>query len=94
LEPDQVLDIGLKFSAIEKKLGEIERARAIMIHISQFSDPSENENLELFWKFWEEFELTHGNEDTFSEMVRIKRSVASKYSLNASLFIVENKVPI
>ena len=38
--------------------------------------------------------LYHGNEDTYKEMLRTKRSVASRYSLNAPLFVVENKLPI
>ena len=94
LESDQILDIGLKFSAIEKKLGEIERSRAILLHLSQFCDPTKPENVENFWKVWDDFELQHGNEDTYKEMLRTKRSVASRYSLNAPLFIVENKIPI
>lgn len=93
LESDQILDIGLKFAAIERKLGEIERSRAIMVYLSQFCDPTKPDNIENFWKVWEEFEINHGNEDTYKEMLRTKRSVASRYSLNAPLFIVENKVP-
>ena len=93
LETDQILDIGLKFATIERKLGEIERSRAILLYLSQFSDPTKPDNMENFWNLWEEFEINHGNEDTYKEMLRTKRSVASKYSLNAPLFIVENKVP-
>ncbi len=92
MDPDQILDIGLKFSAIERKLGEIDRARAILVHLSQFCDPSKQEK-ESFWKVWEEFELYHGNEDTYKEMLRTKRSVSARYSLNAPLFVVENKIP-
>ena len=31
--------MGLRFAALERKFGEIDRARAIFIHISQFADP-------------------------------------------------------
>jgi len=93
LEADQILDIGLKFAVIERKLGEIDRSRAVIIYLSQFCDPTKHENIESFWKIWEEFEINHGNEDTYKEMLRTKRSVAARYSLNAPLFIVENKVP-
>jgi pre-mRNA-splicing factor SYF1 len=82
----------LKFATIEKKLGEINRARAIYVHLSQFCDPSKPEFMDAFWKNWEEFELGHGSEDTYSEMMRTKRSVSSRYSLNAPLFIVENQI--
>jgi pre-mRNA-splicing factor SYF1 len=84
----------MKFAMIEQKLGEIPRARAIFTHLSQFCDPSKPEGIESFWKFWEEFETSHGNEDTFSEMMRTKRSVSSRFSLNAPLFVVESKVPV
>ena len=94
LEGDQILEIGLRFSIIEQKLGEIPRSRAILVHLSQFCDPSKPELIDSFWKVWEDFELTHGNEDTFSEMMRTKRSVSSRYSLNAPLFVVESKVPV
>jgi len=33
-----------------------------------------------FWAAWNDFEVAHGNEDTFREMLRIKRSVSASYS--------------
>ena len=33
-----------------------------------------------FWRAWHEFEVAHGNEDTFREMLRIKRTVAARFS--------------
>jgi pre-mRNA-splicing factor SYF1 len=93
IEADQILDIGLKFAMIEKKLGEIDRSRGIFIFLSQFCDPNRQENIENFWNIWEEFEVSNGNEDTYKEMLRTKKSVVARYSLNAPLFIVENKIP-
>ncbi len=84
------MDIGLRFAIIEKKLGEINRSRAIYIHLSQFADPSKEEFIEAFWNVWEEFELSFGNEETFADMIRIKRSVSARYSMNAPLFVVDN----
>lgn len=89
-----MIDIGLKYSTIEKKLGEIDRARSILTHISQFADPSKEDYVENFWKIWDEFELSHGNEDTYKEMLRVKRSVMAKHSLNVPLYEVENKLPV
>jgi pre-mRNA-splicing factor SYF1 len=89
-----VLDIGLKFAAIERKLGEIDRSRSILMHLSQFCDPSKQENINAFWNIWKDFEQYHGNADTYAEMHRIQRSVAARYSLNAPLFIADNKLPI
>lgn len=66
----------LKFAEMERRLGEIDRARSIYGHGSQFCDPRREPD---YWKKWEEFEVQHGNEDTFKEMLRIKRSVQSQY---------------
>ena len=66
----------LKFAEMERRLGEIDRARAIYGHASQFCDPRTNPT---FWQKWESFEVQHGNEDTFKEMLRIKRSVQAQY---------------
>ena len=32
------------------------------------------------WKAWQEFEVCHGNEDTFREMLRIKHSIQAQFS--------------
>ncbi len=34
-----------------------------------------------FWETWKEFEVRHGNVETFKEMLRIKRSVTAQYSI-------------
>ncbi|MBE7182295.1 MAG: hypothetical protein INR71_14020 [Terriglobus roseus] len=71
--PDkEAKEMCLKFAEMERRLGEIDRARAIFAHASQFADPRADGG---FWKKWEEFEVQHGNEDTFKEMLRVKRSV-------------------
>jgi pre-mRNA-splicing factor SYF1 len=67
----------LKFANFERNLGEIDRARAVYIHASQMADPRSDTD---FWQKWNEFEIQHGNEDTFREMLRIKRSVSASYS--------------
>ena len=33
-----------------------------------------------YWKAWQDFEVRHGNEDTFREMLRIKRSVQAQFN--------------
>lgn len=74
---DQVKDMCLRFANMETKLGEIERARAIYAHAAQFCDPRV---ATAFWAQWQEFEATYGNEDTFKDALRIKRSVAAQFS--------------
>ncbi|XP_011093520.1 pre-mRNA-splicing factor SYF1 [Sesamum indicum] len=67
----------LKYAELEKSLGEIDRSRALYKHASQFADPRTDPD---FWNKWHEFEVQHGNEDTFREMLRVKRSVSASYS--------------
>lgn len=76
--PDKdVKTMCLKYAELEKSLGEIDRARGIYVFASQFADPRSDTD---FWNRWHEFEVNHGNEDTFREMLRIKRSVSASYS--------------
>ncbi|KAJ7530801.1 hypothetical protein O6H91_14G019800 [Diphasiastrum complanatum] len=76
--PDKdVKTMCLKYAELERSLGEIDRARAIYVHASQMADPRSDAE---FWSKWNEFEVQHGNEDTFREMLRIKRSVSASYS--------------
>lgn len=76
--PDKdVKTMCLKYAELEKSLGEIDRARGIFVFASQFADPRSDPE---FWNKWHEFEVQHGNEDTFREMLRIKRSVSASYS--------------
>ena len=80
--PDrEARDMCLKFAEMERRLGEIDRARAIFGHASQFCDPR---TTPTFWQKWESFEVQHGNEDTFKEMLRIKRSVQAQYNTDVS----------
>ena len=80
--PDkEAKDMCLKFAGMERRLGEIDRARAIYGHASQFADPRMAKD---FWEVWEKFEIAHGNEDTFKEMLRVKRSVAAQFKYATS----------
>ncbi|KAJ2894721.1 pre-mRNA-splicing factor syf1 [Coemansia aciculifera] len=35
------------------------------------------------WAAWHEFEVQHGNEDTFKEMLRVKRLAQTKFNTDA-----------
>lgn len=71
----------VKFAEMERRLGEIDRARAIYGHASQFADPRVDPG---FWSKWESFEVQHGNEDTYREMLRVKRSVQALFNTDVS----------
>jgi pre-mRNA-splicing factor SYF1 len=54
--PDrQTAEMCRRFAALERKLGEIDRARAIYAHASQFCDPRSHAE---FWQEWNQFEST------------------------------------
>jgi pre-mRNA-splicing factor SYF1 len=73
--------MGLRFAKLERKLGEVDRARAIYQHLSQFCNPRQREMDEQFWQIWEKFEVYHGNEDTYNDYMRMKRTVELRYSV-------------
>lgn len=74
---DDCREVCRRYAALEQKLGEVDRARAIWIHGAAMADPSKHK---AYWDEWNDFEVRHGNEDTFREMLRIKRSVAASFS--------------
>eukprot|EP00913_Durusdinium_trenchii_P012017 g11289.t1 len=59
--PDRIKDACVRYAKMETMLGEVDRARGIYEHASQFCDPRREEE---FWKVWRGFEVQHGNEDT------------------------------
>ncbi len=46
----------MQYAELERRLGEIDRARAVYVHASQFCDPSVHPD---YWKTWHTFEVTH-----------------------------------
>ncbi|KAJ2659196.1 pre-mRNA-splicing factor syf1 [Coemansia sp. RSA 1200] len=76
----QALVLALEFALVERQLGEIDRARALYSYASQFADPRISPQL---WSAWHEFEVRHGNEETFKEMLRVKRSVQARFNTDA-----------
>ncbi|XP_078445023.1 tetratricopeptide repeat (TPR)-like superfamily protein [Wolffia australiana] len=86
LPDNDVKTMCLKYAELEKSLGELARAHAIFRFASQFADPRIDEE---FWQKWNDFEVQHGNEETFREMRRIKRSVLASFS-QTHLNLAEN----
>nr|XP_043636004.1 pre-mRNA-splicing factor SYF1-like [Erigeron canadensis] len=69
--PDKdAMKMCIKYAELEKSLGEIYRAREIYVQSSCLAHSDG-----IFWKKWHDFEVQHGNEDTYRDMLRIKRSV-------------------
>ena len=76
LPQQQALDLVMRYSTLEEKLDDINRARALLLHAAPFADPR---SCEKFWSHWQEFEGRHGDEKTLREMLRVKRSVQHEF---------------
>lgn len=83
LPDDDVKTMCVKYAELERGVGEFDRARSILTYASQLADPRTDLH---FWNSWHAFEVQHGNEDTFREMLHIKRSVYASYT---QVFLVE-----
>ncbi|KAK9236290.1 hypothetical protein V1525DRAFT_407370 [Lipomyces kononenkoae] len=79
-------ELCIDFAEMEQKLGEIDRARGIWVHGSQFADPRIHPR---YWDKWHEFEVLNGSEETFKEMLRIKRAVQAQYSTDVNFIAAE-----
>jgi tetratricopeptide (TPR) repeat protein len=69
--------ICLDFAQMESSLREIERARAIYSYGASMADPRQDPK---YWKAWHDFEVSNGNEMTFRDMLRVKRSVQASFA--------------
>ncbi|KAJ3708167.1 hypothetical protein LUZ61_011872 [Rhynchospora tenuis] len=74
LPPNAVKSMCLKNAELERNLGEIDRARAIFVFLSNYADPRSDPD---FWSKWKDFEIRHGNKETFREMLRNSRSFSA-----------------
>ena len=84
--PDIFLpEFSLRYLKLECQLGEIDRARAIFIYGCQFANPARYKD---FWEEWKNFEVDNGNDETFREMLRMKRTIEAQ---NTNANVVNNK---
>eukprot|EP00178_Gracilaria_changii_P009561 TRINITY_DN278_c0_g1_i1.p1 TRINITY_DN278_c0_g1~~TRINITY_DN278_c0_g1_i1.p1 ORF type:complete len:880 (-),score=167.40 TRINITY_DN278_c0_g1_i1:461-3100(-) len=70
-----VIEFATRYATMEARIGEFDRARAIFGESCHIVDTRARGVYEMFWKSWNEFELTHGSEDTYTDMLRHKRDV-------------------
>jgi pre-mRNA-splicing factor SYF1 len=86
LPPGPTSKLCLRFASLERKLGEVDRARAVYAHGAQFADPRVSPE---YWAAWNAFEVDAGSEETFREMLRIKRSVQAGFNTEASFLAAQ-----
>jgi pre-mRNA-splicing factor SYF1 len=77
--------ISIKFAAMETKLGEIDRARVIYVYAGQFSDP--RIDFYNFWALWSDFEVDYGSQESYKEMLRVKRAVTAKFNAQGTVTV-------
>lgn len=70
----------IEFAEMETSLQQFERARAIFVYGAQMADPR---RVPDYWTAWKEFEVQSGNEETFREMLRVKRSIEVAFSTSS-----------
>lgn len=72
---EAVVEFACRFSMMERRLGEVDRARAIYVECCRVVDTRVGGDFARFWKDWEEFEAEVGDEDDVGNMLRWKRRV-------------------
>lgn len=77
LEDTPAAKMCLDYAKMEASLNEIDRARTAFTYGAQLADPRTNPE---YWGEWHEFEVSYGNEETFREMLRVKRGVQAAFS--------------
>ena len=74
LEDNPAAQMCCAYAKMEASLQEIERSRTAFIFGAQLADPRRNPE---YWQEWNDFEVANGNEETFREMLRVKRGETS-----------------
>ena len=77
LEDSPAAKICGEYAKMEASLHEIDRARTAYVYGAQLADPRRNPE---YWGEWHEFEVSHGNGETFCEMLIVKRGVQAAFS--------------
>lgn len=91
LSGEALVPIGIEFAGVERRLGEIDRARSVFRYLTQFVEPAFDDG--RLWVNWEKFEIECGNEDTYKELVRLKKATQQRFDmLPPSLKRVERKL--
>lgn len=96
LSTNQLIDFGLKFIDFEALHQQYSRSKLLFKFICELKPP---QDLQVVWDAWENFELSHGDENTYKEMLRYKRGLYSKYeqeiqSKSTPVGFVKAKAPI
>lgn len=73
----QVIEFGLEFISFETKYKQLSRARALFKHLAGFRNP-DSHIMSKVWSQWQKFELEHGTEETYKQMLKFKRNASQE----------------
>jgi pre-mRNA-splicing factor SYF1 len=83
LEKDDAMELCFYYADFECLIGELERARTVYINASKFITQN---NEKGFWKHWSKFEIKYGNEESFRDLLRLKRAVTASFATLTNIF--------
>ncbi|KAL7664729.1 Pre-mRNA-splicing factor SYF1 [[Candida] zeylanoides] len=72
----QLVQFAFRFIEFETTNNQFTRVRSVFKYLAGLKPPSESDTV---WDKWEAFELTHGDENTFKDMLRFKRIIYSQF---------------
>ena len=76
---EDVLDFGIRYAALELRLGEIDRARRVFSQLGMLADPRRKGVFERFWSEWQRMEVKFGSEESMAELLRAKKGANVKF---------------
>ncbi|ODV78013.1 uncharacterized protein CANTADRAFT_54577 [Suhomyces tanzawaensis NRRL Y-17324] len=81
LSLDQLIRLSDEFIDFEVQQKQISRARGLFKFICKLCNPKNNSLIRIsqIWAKWETFEVDHGDEITYKEMLRFKRTVVDEF---------------
>lgn len=82
LPNSRVIKFAIEFASTEATLGEIERAREVLKYAAQLLPPGKNA---LLWESWDEFEIRHGDKESYKEMLKLKRHLEKEMRVETEI---------
>lgn len=78
LTTPNIIQLCLRFIDFEISNKEFARVRALFKYAGGLSNPQQH-MAKPVWKAWEEFEVEHGSEDAYKQMLKYKRQIAKEF---------------
>lgn len=70
----------LDFAKLEEQLKEFEKCKTILRFGARLIHPSKNL---LLWDYWSEFELRHGDKETYKDMLKMRREMEETFKVDS-----------